>query len=147
MQCHFFLTTAPSLGCGYFLALGQHHRCGGSVAAQVAGVFPHRYGLAALGHAVQGCMVTVLAGHGNALDALGRQSRHYATCSAVVGGDHGVNLAAGFGDDLLHVFLGDFGLPAVGVFLAHDLDVALLHGSVNDFLLATAQEVGVGVGR
>ena len=129
------------------MALGQHHRSCGSVTAQVAGVFPHRHGLAAQSHAVQRGMVTILAGHRNALDALGRQGRHHTTGGAVVRGHHGVDLAAGLGDDLLHVFLGNFGLPAVGVFLAHDLDVALLDRRINDFLLATAQEVGVGVGR
>ena len=129
------------------MALGQHYCSSRSVAAQVAGVFPHRHGLAAQSHAVQRSVVTILAGDWNALDALGSQRSHHTTGGTVVGGDHGVNLAAGLGDDLFHVLLGNFGLPAVGVFLAHDLDVALFHSGINDFLLATAQEVGIGVSR
>ncbi|MNV65543.1 hypothetical protein D3C71_1582410 [compost metagenome] len=39
-----------------------------------------------------------------------------------------------------------FGLPALGVFLADDLDVALGDGRLDHFLLPRAQEVGVGVG-
>ena len=98
-------------------------------------------------HAVQRCVVGILAGHGYALHAFGRQGCHHTTGHAVVGGHHRVYLAAIFGQDLLHVLLRYFRFPAVGELVADDLDVALLDGGVQHLLLTVAQELGIGVGR
>ncbi len=134
--------TAPST----FLPLARDIGGGGSFAAQVARVLPHRHGLRAHRHAVQRGVVTVLARHRHALQAAGRQRCHHTAGHAVVGGHHRVDLVAVLGEDLLHVLLRGLGLPAVGVLLADDLDVALLDRGGQHFLLARAQEVGVRVG-
>jgi hypothetical protein len=63
---------------------------------------------------------------------LAGQRRDDAAGGAVVGRDDRVDLAADLGQDLLHVLLRDLGLPAVGVLVADDLDVALLHRRVDD---------------
>ena len=92
-------------------------------------------------------MVTVLPGYRHALEPACRQRSDDAASHAVVGGHDRVDLVVVLGENLLHVLLRVLGLPAIGVFVTDDLDVALLDGIGKHFSLAFAQEVGVRVGR
>ena len=92
-------------------------------------------------------MIRVLPGHRNAAQALRRQSRDNAARGAIIRRDHRVDLVRVLGENLLHVLLRDIRLPAIGVFVSDDFDVALLDRFIDDLLRAGAQEVRVGVGR
>src|SRR4029079_1174188 len=92
-------------------------------------------------------LVAVLARHRHlAGEALGLERRDDATGHAVVLGENVVDLVVVRGQDAFHVGLRDVGLPAVGVFLADDLDLPGLHGVADDLVVAAAQEAGVVVG-
>ena len=91
-------------------------------------------------------VVAVLTGDGNTLHALGGQGGNHAASHAVVGSNYSIHLATGLGQDLFHVLLGSFRLPVIGVLFTNNLDVALFDGSIQHFLLACAQQVGVRIG-
>src|SRR5690606_13450561 len=86
----------------------------GSTLAEFARVLPHRDGLGAEGDAVERGMVAVLTrdGHGTG-KTLSRQGRNGATSSAVIGGNDSIDLVVVGGQELLHVALGNFGVPVV----------------------------------
>ena len=90
-------------------------------------------------------MVAVLAGYGNALEALGGERRHHAARHAVVGADHHVHAILVGREDLLHHALRQLGQPAVHVLLAHHLDAAGLDGGAQHLDLPGVHEVRVGI--
>src|SRR3989338_9119699 len=128
-------------------AAGQSHGDFACGLAKRTAVFPHRNGLGAKRHTVQGGHVAILTRNRNTGHALRGQRRHNATSGAVVRGHKSVNTVVSFGQDLLHVLLGVGGLPVVGVGFGNDGDVACVNRGLQNLLLATAQEVCVRVNR
>jgi hypothetical protein len=115
--------------------------------AELAGVLPDVDRLRAERDAVERRLVAVLTGHGDlAGEALGLEGRDDAARHAVVLREHRVDVVVLGGQELLHLRLGDRGVPVVGVGLADDLDVARRDCLTDDLLVPVTQEVGVRVG-
>src|SRR4029079_17664803 len=72
---------------------------------------------------------------------LRRERRDNATCCAIIGGNDRVNVVVIGSKDLLHVGLSDFGLPAVGVLLSNNLDLAGVDLGLEDLNLPAVDEV------
>ena len=116
--------------------------------AELTGVLPHAHRLRAERDPVERRLVTVLTRHRD-LPARPWASRAAMTPPAMpsFSREHCVDLVVLGREELLHLRLGDGGIPVVGVGLTDDLDVAGRHRFTDDLLGAFAEEVGVGVGR
>src|SRR3984957_11987855 len=126
---------------GDLLAIGDGDRGLGGGLAEPAAVLPDRHGLCAKRDAVDRGEVAVLTRDWDlTVHALRLEGRDDAGGHAVILGHDSVDLVVLLGQALLHVLLRIIGLPPVGERLANVLDLAGVHGRLQNFRNAAEQE-------